>query len=80
MIDPVTGWFEVTQCNNNREISIENLSETMVLSRYPRPIKITYEQVKSFIGHELKKYLIQMIYRIIAKSSTSVNPTFNAIL
>ena len=28
MIDPVTGWFEMTQYKDKREISIANLVET----------------------------------------------------
>ena len=33
MIDPVTGWFEITQYNNKTEISIADLVETTWLSR-----------------------------------------------
>ena len=33
MIDPATGWFEVTQYNNKISISISNLVETIWLSR-----------------------------------------------
>ena len=59
--------------------SIADLVETTWLSRYPRPIEITYDQVKELIGHEFRKYLIEMEYGITAKPSTSVNPTSNAI-
>ena len=44
MIDPVTGWFEITQYDDKRAISITNLVETTWLSRYPRPIEIKYDQ------------------------------------
>ena len=44
MIDPVTGWFEITQYNDKREISIANLVGTTWLSRYPIPMEITYDQ------------------------------------
>ena len=44
MIDPVTGWFEIAQYEDKIEISIANLVETTWLSRYPRPIEITYDQ------------------------------------
>ena len=44
MIDPVTGWFEITQYNNKRATSITKLVESMCLSRYPRPMDITYDQ------------------------------------
>ena len=33
MIDHVTGWFEITQYDNKRAISIANLVETMWLTR-----------------------------------------------
>ena len=51
MIDPVTGWFEVTQYKNKIAISIANLVENTWLSRYPIPTEITYDQGKEFIGH-----------------------------
>ena len=44
MIDPVTGWSEITQYNNKIAISMENLAETTWLSIYPRPMEITYDQ------------------------------------
>ena len=45
MIYPVTGWFEITQYNDKRAISITNLVETTWPSRYPRPMEIIYEPV-----------------------------------
>ena len=41
MVDPVTGWFLITQYNNNRAMSNVNLVETMWLFIYPRPIETT---------------------------------------
>ena len=46
IINTVTGWFEVVQYDNKIAITIKNLVETMWLSRYPRPIEITYDQGK----------------------------------
>ena len=46
MIYPVTGWFEVTQYNDKRAMVISNLVETVWLSKYPRPMDITYDQGK----------------------------------
>ena len=43
MIDPVTRWFEMSQYEDKRVISITTLVETMWLSRYPRPIEIKYD-------------------------------------
>ena len=37
MIIPVTEWFEVTQYNDNKSMTIANLVETTWLSRYPWP-------------------------------------------
>ena len=44
MIDPVTEWFEITQYNDKRAISIANLVKNTWMYRYPRPIEITYAQ------------------------------------
>ena len=44
MIDPVTGWSEITQYNDKREISIAKLVECTWLFRYPRPTEIMYDQ------------------------------------
>ena len=46
MTNPITGWFEVVQYDDKRSITIANLVETMWLSRYHRPIEITYDQGK----------------------------------
>ena len=59
MINPVTGWFKIAQYEDKISISIANLVETIWLSRYPRPIEITYDQGKEFSGHELIKSLIE---------------------
>ena len=44
MINPLKGWFEIAQYDDKRAISIANLVKTMWLSRYHRPIGITYDQ------------------------------------
>ena len=46
MIDRVTGWFEITQYNDRREISITELVKTTWLYRYLRPMEITHDQGK----------------------------------
>ena len=80
MTDPVTGWFEITQYNDNRVILIANLAENTWLTRYPRPVEIMYDQGSKFIDHEFRKYLNEKEYEITAKPNTSVNPTSNEIL
>ena len=44
MIFPVTGWSEITKYEDKRAISIANLVETLWLTRYHRPMEITYDQ------------------------------------
>ena len=80
MIDPVTGWFEVVQYDVNVAITIANLVETTWMSRYPRPIEITYDQGKEFIGREFIKSLIETEYGITDKPSTFRNPMSDVIL
>ena len=79
MTNTVTGWFEIVRHDVKRVITIVNLVETMRLSRYPRPIEITYDQGKEFIVHEFRKFLIETEYGMTAKPSTSGNPISNEI-
>ena len=43
-------------------------------------MEIMYDQGLEFIGHEFRKFLIEIEYRETAKPSTSGNPTSNATL
>ena len=76
MINHVTVWIKITQYDEKRAISITNLVETMFLTRYPRPMEITYDQVSEFIGHEFRKFPIEEEYGKTANLNTSVNTTF----
>ena len=80
MIDPVTGWFKIAQYNDGIEIYIAKLVETAWLTRYPRPMKITYDQGLEFIGHDFRKPLIGIEYGITSKPRTLGYPASNAIL
>ena len=44
MIDPVTEWFEITEYNDKKAMTIVNLVETMWLVQYPWPVEITYDR------------------------------------
>ena len=44
MIYPITRWFEITQYDNKRAISIANLVVSKWLTRYTRPMEIIYCQ------------------------------------
>ena len=59
MIDPVTGWFEVTQYSDKKAMTLADLVETMWLVRYPWPVEIMYDQRGEFLGHEFKNSLIE---------------------
>ena len=61
MIDPVTGWFEVTQYRNNKLMKIANLVETTWMVRYPWLVEITYDQGVSFLCHNFKNSLIEKL-------------------
>ena len=69
MIDPVTGWFEITQYDNKHTISIMNLVVTKWLTRYSRLTEITYDQGSKFICNEFRKFLFEYEYGIIANPS-----------
>ena len=45
IVNPVTGWFEITQYVDKKEITIANLAETTWLVRYLWPLEIMYYQV-----------------------------------
>ena len=55
MIEPVTGWFKITQYDDKIAISITILVENTCLTRYPRPIEIMYDQGSEFFGDEFIK-------------------------
>ena len=80
MIDPVKGWFKITQYHDKLLISITNLVETTWLTRYPRLMEIKYDQGSEFISHKFRRSLIEREYWITAKTSPLINPTYNAIL
>ena len=68
------------QYDDKGAISIANFVETAWLSRYPRPIEITYDQGKEFIGHKFSKLPTKTEYGITAKPSTLGNPMSNELL
>jgi transposase InsO family protein len=79
MIDPATGWFEIVQSETKTADVVANKVEIAWLSRYPWPVKITYDHGSKFIGSKFQK-LIKQEYDIEAKPSSKRNPQSNAIL
>ena len=51
MIDPFTGWFEITQYANKTAGEIANIVEQTWLSRYPWPTNMTFNCGSKFIGN-----------------------------
>ena len=43
-IDPITGWFEITQYNNKKAMMIAKLVEAIWLVHYPWQVKVTYDR------------------------------------
>ena len=75
----VMGWFETTKYYNKRGITITNLVETIWLTRYLWPTKITYDQGSYLIVIEFKNYPIHQEFGIKSTPSSSINPTPNGI-
>ena len=80
MIDPITGWFEVTKYRNKKSTTIVNLVETMWLVWYPWPVEITYDWGGEFLGHEFKNILIENEDGIKTKTASQGNPQANATI
>ena len=59
IINPIIGWFEITQYNDKKEMMISNLVETTWLVQYIYPVEITYDRGGEFLSHEFKNSLIE---------------------
>ena len=62
MIDPITGWFKITQYSDKKAMLIANLVETTWMVWYPQPVEITYDEEGELLGHEFKNRLIENEY------------------
>ena len=54
MIDPVTGFFEVTRYSDKKAMMITNVLETMWLVWYPWTVDIMYNQEGEFLSKTFK--------------------------
>jgi transposase InsO family protein len=77
MIDPATGWFEVTPIANKEAATVMEAFNNEWLSRYPRPQYIGFDN-----GSEFKAQFQETCdnYGIKAKTTTSYNPQSNGII
>ena len=79
MIDPATGWFEIHQYVNKRDISVANIVEQEWLCRYPWPSQVITDRGSEFIGQEFKD-MIKRDYGVVKKVITTRNPQANAVV
>ncbi len=78
MIDPTTGWFAIY--DDKRAITIANIVEFTLLTRYPRAIMITVDHGKKIIEHGFQKKLCTKEYGIDVKVATTATPQANSIV
>ena len=80
MIETITEWFEITQYNNKKSTTIENLVETTGLVRYSWPVEITYDWRGEFLGREFKRTLIEQEYGNKTKPASLGNTQSNTTI
>ena len=78
MIDPATGWFEITEISEKRADEIANRLELTWLTRYPWPTEVVMDRGKEF-AKEVKAMLHDE-YGCIRKLITTRNPQANAMI
>eukprot|EP00957_Ditylum_brightwellii_P135759 10353613-Ditylum_brightwellii.AAC.1 len=75
MIDPATGWFDITEIKTKRANTVSNIVETTWLTRYPYPTQVVLDR-----GTEFMAEFTQMIasdYGVKMKPITARNPQAN---
>ena len=78
MIDPATGWLEITEIkDNNNSADASRIFNNTWLSRYPRPKSIIYDN-----GVEFKRNFESLLktYGINPRRVTAKNPQAKAVL
>jgi transposase InsO family protein len=77
MIDPVTGWFKLTDIADKNASTVMEAFNNTWLTRYPLPQYIGYDN-----GSEFKAQFKQMCdnYGMKEKPSTNYNPQSNGII
>lgn len=79
MIDPATGWFEISQYRDKESITVANIVEEQWLSRYPWPTQVVHDRGSEFIGANFQQ-MLRNDYGIKSKPITIRNPQANAIV
>ena len=78
MIDPATGWFEITEIPNKQSDTISNIIEQTWMCRYPWPQKVICDRGTEFMAEV--KQMLQEDYGCRVNQITTRNPQANAIL
>ena len=78
MIDPATGWFEMTPITGKTAIEIMNNVEISWLTRYPWPVRLQCDRGTEFMNEFA--LTMQKDYGTDLSKSTVRNPQSNAIL
>ena len=76
-VDPATGWFEIAEIIDKTSARISQIFNNTWLSRYPRPIKVIFDN-----GNEFKKDFLHILKGSTIKPTptTIKNPQANSIL
>jgi len=77
MIDPATGWFEISEAKDPKAATIAQIFDHYWLSRYPRPRYIGFDN-----GSENKAEFKEMIlnFGLTPRHTTTHNPQANGII
>ena len=78
MIDPATGWFEMTEIPNKRADTIANIVEQIWFSRYPWPTQVVIDRGKEFMAEFAD--MIREEYGCIKKIISTRNPQANTVI
>ncbi len=78
MIDPATGWFEMAEISCKESIYIANKVEQVWFTRYPWPVKVTFDRGSEFMSDFAQ--MVQEDLGLKKKPTTVKNPQENAIL
>ena len=78
MIDPATGWFEITEIPDKKADTIQNKLEQAWFTRYPWPTQIVMDRGKEFMAEFIDFCKNEM--GLTRKPITTRNPQANAML
>jgi len=78
MIDPATGWFEVTQIPNKEAFTVASKVEQTWLTRYPWPTILRFDRGAEFMGEFVR--MAKQDYGLKTRPITARNPQANSII